>query len=78
MDAGRGRVTMTYHKFKVGQTVNVIPNRLDKHLPGGAYVVVRLLPIEGVDVRYRVKNAHDGHERVVHEDQLSVQERMVS
>jgi hypothetical protein len=69
---------MTYHKFKVGQTVNVIPNRLDKHLPGGAYTVVRLLPIEGVDIRYRVKNAHDGHERVVQEDQLSAQERMVS
>lgn len=69
---------MTYHKFKVGQTVNVIPNRLDKHLPGGAYAIVRLLPIEGVDVRYRVKNVHDGHERVVHEDQLSAQERVVS
>ena len=45
-DAG---VSMTYHKFKVGQTVNLIPNRLDRHLPSGAYTVVRLLPIGGID-----------------------------
>jgi hypothetical protein len=69
---------MTYHKFKVGQTVNVIPNRLDRHLPGGAYTVQRLLPIEGVEIRYRVRNSHDGHERVVSETQLSAQERVES
>ena len=69
---------MTYHKFKVGQTVNLIPNRLDRHLPSGAYTVLRLLPIEGLDIRYRVKNARDGHERVVLEGQLSAHENVVS
>jgi hypothetical protein len=69
---------MTYHKFKVGQTVNVIPNRLDRHLPSGAYTILRLLPIEGVDIRYRVRNSRDGHERVVHEGQLAVQETVAS
>ncbi len=69
---------MTYHKYKVGQTVNLIPNRLDRHLPSGAYTVLRLLPIEGLDIRYRVKNARDGHERVVLEGQLSAHEDVAS
>ena len=69
---------MTYHKFKVGQTVNLIPNRLDRHLPSGAYEIVRLLPIEGVDIRYRVRNARDGHERVVAEGQLSGPAKLAS
>jgi hypothetical protein len=69
---------MTYHKFKVGQAVNVIPNRLDRHLPSGAYTVERLLPIEGLDIRYRVRNTRDGHERVVTEGQLSAQEKVAS
>jgi hypothetical protein len=71
-------VSMTYHKFKVGQTVNLIPNRLDRHLPSGAYTVLRLLPIEGLDIRYRVRNSRDGHERVVLEGQLSAQEKVAS
>jgi len=69
---------MTYHKYKVGQTVNLIPNRLDRHLPSGAYTVLRLLPIEGLDIRYRVKNTRDGHERVVLEGQLSANENVAS
>ncbi len=69
---------MTYHKFKVGQTVNVIPNRLDRHLPSGAYTIVRLLPIEGLEIRYRVRNSRDGHERVVVEGQLAAQEQVAS
>jgi hypothetical protein len=69
---------MTYHKYKVGQTVNLIPNRLDRHLPSGAYTVLRLLPIEGLDIRYRVKSARDGHERVVLEGQLSAHENVAS
>lgn len=62
---------MMYHKYKVGQTVNIIPNRLDRQMPSGAYTVQRLLPIEGVDIRYRVRNTQDGHERVVLEGQLA-------
>jgi hypothetical protein len=69
---------MANHKFKVGDTVNLIPNRLDRHLPSGAYTILRLLPIEGLDIRYRVRNVRDGHERVVLEGQLSAQERVAS
>ena len=71
-------VSMAYHKFKVGQTVNIIPNRLDRQLPSGAYTILRLLPIEGLDIRYRVRNARDGHERVVFEGQLSAPEKVAS
>jgi hypothetical protein len=71
-------VSMTYHKFKVGQTVNLIPNRLDRHLPSGGYTIVRLLPIEGLEIRYRVRNTRDGHERVVFEGQLSAPEKVES
>jgi hypothetical protein len=71
-------LSMTYHKFKVGQSVNIIPNRLDRNLPSGAYTILRLLPIEGVDIRYRVRNTRDGHERVVLEGQLAAHEQVAS
>ena len=67
---------MAHHKFKVGQTVHLIPNRLERHVPGGAYTVQRLLPVEGRDVQYRVKNVQDGHERVVNEAQLTTAEAL--
>lgn len=61
---------MAHHKFKVGQTVNLVPNRLERHVPSGAYTIQRLLPIEGPELLYRVKHTGDGHERVVSEAQL--------
>ena len=61
---------MAHHKFKVGQSVLLVPNRLERHVPGGTYTVQRLLPIEGRDLLYRVKHSTDGHERVVNEAQL--------
>jgi hypothetical protein len=68
---------MAIHKFKVGQRVNLIPNRLERHVPGGAYTIQRLLPVEGPDVLYRVKHSTDGHERVVNEAQLRPNEALV-
>jgi hypothetical protein len=64
------RSRMAHHKFKVGQTVNLIANRLERHVPSGAYTIQRLLPIEGPELMYRVKHIGDGHERVVKEAQL--------
>jgi hypothetical protein len=64
------RTRMAHHKFKVGQTVNLIANRLERHVPSGAYTIQRLLPIEGQELLYRVKHTGDGHERVVNEAQL--------
>jgi hypothetical protein len=61
---------MATHKFKVGQKVVLIPNRLERHVPAGAYTIQRVLPVEGHDLQYRIKNSADGHERVVNEAQL--------
>jgi hypothetical protein len=61
---------MAQHKFRVGQKVYLVPNRLERPTPPGEYTVQRLLPVEGRDVRYRVKHSGDGHERVVNEVQL--------
>jgi hypothetical protein len=61
---------MAHHKFKVGQTVNLIANRLERHVPPGSYTIQRLLPVEGRELFYRVKHTGDGHERVVSEAQL--------
>ncbi|MGE0224772.1 MAG: hypothetical protein AB7F35_17345 [Acetobacteraceae bacterium] len=61
----------TIHKFKVGDAVNLSPARHDGDVPPGAYRVERLLPVEGRDVRYRIRSERDGHERVVMEDRLS-------
>jgi hypothetical protein len=69
---------MAQHKFKVGQKVNLIPNRLERHVPAGIYTVQRLLPVEGRDVLYRVKHTQDGHERVVNEAQLRAAEALAS
>jgi hypothetical protein len=61
---------MAQHRFKVGQKVHLIPNRLERHVPAGVYTIQRLLPVEGRDVNYRVKHVQDSHERVVSEAQL--------
>ena len=59
---------MPTHKFKVGQTVFLSPFL---GVPGGAYVVTRKLPERHGEFEYRVKSAHEPHERVVRESELS-------
>ncbi len=61
---------MAIHKYKIGQTVILTPNRQDGDAPSGSYVVQRLLPIEGSQVPYRVRNSRDGHERIIRESQM--------
>ncbi len=61
---------MSRHSFSIGQSVELVPGRLDGNIPRGAYTVQRLLPNDGPDREYRVKNVRDGHERVVRESQL--------
>jgi hypothetical protein len=61
---------MAQHSFSVGQSVELFPGRLDGNVPRGTYTVQRLLPNDGADREYRVRNVRDGHERVVRESQL--------
>jgi hypothetical protein len=62
---------MNRHMFKVGQTLDLIPDRDEAHVPPGAYTIERLLPIEGRTAMYRVRHSKDGHTRVLREAQLA-------
>ena len=58
------------HRFTVGQSIEFVPGRFDGSAPSGVYTVVRLLPNDATDREYRVKNARDGHERIIKESQM--------
>ena len=62
---------MAAHKFVVGQTVQLSPDRLQGGGGRGRCRIVRLLPEVSQILQYRVKSLVDGHERVVREDQLA-------
>jgi hypothetical protein len=68
--AGAGEISMSQHKFRVGQAVEFSPDPGVDRLSRGRYTIVRLLPLEGNTPQYRIKNATDGHERMVRESQL--------
>jgi hypothetical protein len=61
---------MPLHRFAVGQSIEFVPDRFYATATRGAYTVVRLHPNDASDREYRVKNARDGHERVVRESQI--------
>jgi len=61
---------MQLHSFTVGQRLEFDPGKFDGTGARGTYMVVRLLPNDGSDREYRVRNTRDGHERVVRESQL--------
>ncbi len=65
-------VTERSHRFKVG---NIVDLKADTHrregAPHGVYKVVRLLPAEGQDFQYRIKDSRDGREYAVLESQLA-------
>jgi hypothetical protein len=63
-------MTMPLHKFTLGQSVEFVPGRFDGNVPRGTYTVRRLLPNDGADREYRVRNTADAHERVLRESQL--------
>ena len=61
---------MPPHSFSIGQNVEFVGSKYAANVPDGAYVVLRLLPNDGMDREYRVKNSVDGHERVVRQSQI--------
>ena len=65
---------MALHRFTIGQKLEFVRGRLDPGATGGTYTVLRLLPNDGLDRKYRVKNDRDGHERVCRESQLRGQQ----
>lgn len=57
------------HKFKVGQTVDLIPS-ISRFAAVGYYQIVRLRPAEGEIPQYGIKSRNEPHERVVSENDL--------
>jgi hypothetical protein len=58
------------HKYRVGQTVFYTSSPISRPGASGSYKVVRLLPSDGDDYQYRIKNPGEAFERVAKESQL--------
>ena len=56
-------------RFKVGQTVALIPS-ISRFAANGHYQITRLQPADGEIPQYRIKSSHEAHERVVAENDL--------
>jgi len=61
---------MPTYKFQIGQTVFLSPS-LGLNMPGGAYIVPRNLPERDREFVYEVKSAHEPHQRIVRESEMS-------
>jgi hypothetical protein len=57
------------HKFKIGQTVDLIPSTA-RSAALGHYEIIALRPSDGGTPQYRIKNKSEAHERVVSESDL--------
>ena len=62
---------MQNHKFKVGQSVSFTSGAFGRGGANEIYKITHLLPSEGDDCQYRIKNTKEPHERVVKESQLN-------
>ena len=62
-------MTDQVHKFKVGQTVDLIATTF-RPAAAGHYEIVALRPADGENPQYRIKNKSEAHERVVFESEL--------
>jgi hypothetical protein len=58
------------HKFQIGETVYFTSRPIGHMLPNSTYQVVKLLPSDGADYQYRIKNPKEAFERVARESQL--------
>lgn len=64
---------MAIHKYKVGQRVT-FTGPIRNNSPSGEYEILRLLPSDADNIQYRIKSAHETHERVIGEQHLEVRE----
>jgi hypothetical protein len=67
--SGSIAVTGPNHKFKIGQTVDLIPS-ISRFAANGHYQIISLRPPLGEIPQYRIKSMHEPHERVVSENDL--------
>jgi hypothetical protein len=64
------RIALKEHKFQIGQSVYFTSRPIGHMAANSTYEVVRLLPSDGADYQYRIKNANEAFERVARESQL--------
>ena len=57
------------HKFKLGQSVELLRNEQNLR-PLGLFEIVRIMPTEHGYRQYRIRSLADGHERVAMEVEL--------
>jgi hypothetical protein len=69
---GRSQV-LRAHKYRVGQTVFYTSSPISRPGATGSYEVIKLLPSDGDDYQYRIKNSGEAFERVAKESQLEVE-----
>lgn len=60
------------HKFSVGTSVYFTASNVSRPAATGVYEVVRLLPTDGDDCQYRIRNTTEAFERVAKESQLAL------
>ena len=60
------------HKYNVGETVYFTASNVARPAASGTYEVIRLLPTDGDDCQYRIKNSTEAFERVAKESQLNI------
>jgi len=60
------------HKYSVGAVVYYTASNVARPDASGTYEVVRLLPTDGDDCQYRIKNSNEAFERVAKESQLAL------
>jgi hypothetical protein len=63
-------ITARNRRFKIGATVNLIADRYHQGTPDGVYKIESLMPAEGQDYQYRIKDTRTGRILVVRERQL--------
>ena len=64
------RIALKEHKFHLGQSVYFTSRPIGHMIANSTYEVVRLLPSDGADFQYRIKNPKEAFERVVRESQI--------
>jgi hypothetical protein len=63
-------IVLRSHKYHVGEVVYYTSPSFGRAAATGSYTVVKLLPSEGDDYQYRIKNTAEAFERVAKESQL--------
>ena len=58
------------HKYQLGQAVQFTSSPVARPGADGSYKIVKLLPSDGEDYQYRIKNPGEAFERVAKESQL--------